>query len=303
LVYSWIAEPLQQLAAWIAVHVLSVTGVQAFSSGTKIVMLNKDLQPRTLNVAEACAGMRSLMTFISVGSAIAFLSSRILWEKLVIAFSAVPIAIFCNMARISVQGLLDHYVSTEWSESFAHQFVGMMMLLPAFFMILGVGYLLDKMFIEVADDDRAPLVPRKVEAVAPRKVIDNTGSAMQPVTARIIAPAAIPVPVAKAVATVVPADTKPVPPVKVISAPVAAAPPRAPRSMPAAPRSKGVTVADGMSSPRAGSGAAPMRMPPPPPGSVLRRPPPIAPRIIEDPVPPKPVGPKADDRNSQEAGK
>jgi exosortase len=173
LVYSWVAEPLSQLAAQVAVHVLQLTGVESLCSGTKIIIANADpTQPaRILNVAEACAGMRSLMTFIAVAGAVAFLSSRPLWQKVIVVASAIPIAILCNVMRISGQGLLDHYVSTEWSESFAHQFVGMIMLLPAFFLILFVGYLLDKMFIEEAEEGEVggPIISRPVSAIATRQ--------------------------------------------------------------------------------------------------------------------------------------
>ena len=72
LIYSRVAEPLQGLAARVAVHVLRFTGVQAMSSGTKILM-EHGAGVRELNVAEACAGMRSLMTFVSVAAAVAFL--------------------------------------------------------------------------------------------------------------------------------------------------------------------------------------------------------------------------------------
>src|SRR2546423_5361005 len=71
LVYSWVAGPLQQLAANVAVTMLRLFGVLSFSSGTKIFISGKH-ELRTLNVAEACAGMRSLMTFISVAAAVAF---------------------------------------------------------------------------------------------------------------------------------------------------------------------------------------------------------------------------------------
>jgi exosortase len=155
LVYSWVATPLQQLAANVAVGVLSATGVTSFASGTKIIMHGYGGAVRTLNVAEACAGLRSLMTFISVGASIAFLSSRPLWQKIGITVSAIPIAIFCNVMRVSGQGLLDHYVSQELSESFAHQFVGMVMLIPAFFMILGVGWVLDQVFVDEVDESEA----------------------------------------------------------------------------------------------------------------------------------------------------
>lgn len=150
-VYSWVAGPLQKLAAEVAVGVLNLTGVLADREGTKIA-IGFGPDGRVLNVAEACAGLRSLMTFISVAAAMAFLSSRPLWQKLVITFSAVPIAIFCNVMRVAGQGLLDTYVSRELSENFAHQFVGVIMLIPAFFLILLVGWLLDRIFIEELSD-------------------------------------------------------------------------------------------------------------------------------------------------------
>jgi exosortase len=161
LVYSWIAGPLQVIAAQVAVFTLQLTGVDAVVNGTKI-HIGSGIAEHTLNVAEACAGLRSLMTFISVAAAIAFLSARPLWQKLVLTASAVPIAVLCNVMRVSVQGLVDHYWSREMSEGFAHQFVGMAMLVPAFFLILGVGWLLDKIFVEevAAEPSETPRVRR-----------------------------------------------------------------------------------------------------------------------------------------------
>jgi exosortase len=154
LIYSKMAMPLQNIAAEVAVFTLQLSGVDALRAGTKIIMGNALTgQPvRTLNVAEACAGLRSLMTFISVAAAVAFLSSRPLWQKIILTVSAVPIAIFCNVMRVSGQGLLDHYVSKEISEGFAHQFVGLAMLIPAFFLILLVGWMLDRIFIEEVEE-------------------------------------------------------------------------------------------------------------------------------------------------------
>jgi exosortase len=152
LLYSKVAMPLQVLAAKVAVFTLNLTGVDAVQNGTKIFMPRTGMPDRSLNVAEACAGMRSLMTFVSVGAAIAFLSNRPLWQKLIIVFSAVPIAIFCNVMRVSGQGLLDHYFSEQLSEGFAHAFVGLIMLLPALFLILGVCWVLDQLFVEEAEE-------------------------------------------------------------------------------------------------------------------------------------------------------
>jgi exosortase len=153
LVYSKVAIPLQNLAASVAVGALNLFGAEAAQGGTKIVIYHAVPPHRVLNVAEACAGMRSLMTFISVAATLAFLSNRALWQKIILTASAVPIAIFCNVTRVAGQGLLDRYVSEQLSQSFAHQFVGWVMLVPAFFLIIGVGWVLDQIFIEEVEDD------------------------------------------------------------------------------------------------------------------------------------------------------
>jgi exosortase len=148
--YSILATPLQRLAAIVAVKVMAFTGVPAGNAGTKIFIGGITGDVRTLNVAEACAGLRSLMTFVSLAAALAFLSVRPLWQKILITLSAIPIAVACNVMRVSGQGLLDHYVSTAWSEGFAHQVAGLVMLLPAFLLVLLVFWLLDHIFVEEA---------------------------------------------------------------------------------------------------------------------------------------------------------
>lgn len=156
LVYTKIAIPLQYLAAKVAVIVLNLAQVDSLVEGTRIVIEKSGGESRVLNVAEACAGMRSLMTFITLAAAMAFLSfSRPLWQKLVIVASAVPIAILCNVIRVSGVGLLDVYVTEEASAGFSHQFAGMIMLIPALIMLLGVGWVLDQLVIEEVEEDPA----------------------------------------------------------------------------------------------------------------------------------------------------
>ncbi len=162
LVYSQVALPLQKIAAMSSVAMMNLIGVEASHGGSKIFIAQYDpgtgrqLADRALNVAEACAGLVSLMTFISISAAVAFLSSRALWQKLVITASAVPIAIFCNVLRVAGVGLLDKYAGRDWSEGFAHQFAGMVLLLPAFFLIMLVCWIVDQMVIEEADDPTTP---------------------------------------------------------------------------------------------------------------------------------------------------
>ena len=195
LFYSKVALPLQMLAAKVAVKALQFADVTAGNDGSKIILATKDGTPRVLNVAEACAGMRSLMTFVSLGAAIAFLSNRPLWQKVIIAGSAVPIAIFCNIMRVTGQGYIDYLGYHDFATGFAHAFFGMVMLIPAFFMILLVAWVLDHLFIEEADDpaERAAAKERADALLRAKQAKANAKAAAAPAAPAVAATAAGPV--------------------------------------------------------------------------------------------------------------
>jgi exosortase len=297
LMYSRIAGPLQQLAANVAVRTLELTGVEASANGTKILISGNGGAIRTLNVAEACAGLRSLMTFISVGAAVAFLSHRPLWEKILITVSAIPIAIFCNVMRVSGQGLLDHYVSQQLSENFAHQFVGMIMLIPAFLLILLIGWLLDRIFVEEADQRReAPRMIRRAVAVAPVMVAPRPASVLRstapPRTTRAVN--TMPTPMAAAAPAIrsAPAKSKsaqssPVSPAAAKGNPAPATPPRP--AQPMSPLRAAIGRPIGPNRPAGNNGGPAARpgavVPPPPAGSPLRN------RAAEGPRSSSPIKP------------
>jgi exosortase len=145
LFYSRVAMPLQTIAAYVGVVVMQICGVDAEYQGTVMYIYTPgNAAPRPLNVAEACAGIKSLMTFVTLAAALAFLSNRPLWQKLFVTACAV---------RVAGQGLLDRYVSQEWSSGFAHGFAGVVFLIPGFLIIMGMFWLLDKLFIEEVVDD------------------------------------------------------------------------------------------------------------------------------------------------------
>jgi exosortase len=283
LMYSRIASPLQQLAAHVAVNTLQLTGVEASAGGTKIFIVGYGGTIRTLNVAEACAGLRSLMTFISVGAAVAFLSNRALWQKIGITLSAIPIAIFCNVMRVSGQGLLDHYVSQQLSENFAHQFVGMIMLIPAFLLILLVGWLLDQIFVQEADHrKRLPKMIRRATVVEPVRTLPRPGLAVGRAAAVIAGAGRTPA-VAGGPAMVAPSAIPRKAPTKISTPSVAA-----PRAV--APK----TPVPKASAPKPANGAAPRTPSPTPPPSIrLATGPRRVPSGAVPPAPPRPVKPPA----------
>ena len=92
-----LAAPLQEMGAVGSAYLLQTVGVPALVEGTSI-----SLENATLNVAFACSGLQMVISFGAVCTAIAMIS-RYPWPgKLAIAISAIPVAIACNILRITL---------------------------------------------------------------------------------------------------------------------------------------------------------------------------------------------------------
>lgn len=144
-VHDALTQPLQNLAATASVRVLQLTGMNVDQAGNTIHILAASGAERALNVAEACSGMRSLITFVAIGLAFAFLSARPTWQRALIGLAAVPIAIACNVFRIVGEALLDQHVGPGLSEGFAHSAIGLVLLAPGFALFILLGRMLDRL--------------------------------------------------------------------------------------------------------------------------------------------------------------
>lgn len=99
-----------------------------------------------LNVAEACSGLRMLMTFIALGVAVAYLAERPWWARIIMVLLTVPIAIFVNVVRVTALGLIYPYNKDLATGDF-HLFIGMLMLVPALGLFLLVGWVLNQIIV------------------------------------------------------------------------------------------------------------------------------------------------------------
>jgi exosortase len=121
IVYNRIALPLQFLASSFATTLLDLTGVPVLREGNII-----RLPTITLEVAEACSGMRSLMALITISLVYACLFEKRTWRRAALVLSAIPIAVVTNGLRILGSGLLGQYWSPEKAEGFFHEFSGLL---------------------------------------------------------------------------------------------------------------------------------------------------------------------------------
>lgn len=129
-IYVTLTQPLRAWAATVAAALLDVVPqVETSVRGVVIdVLVNGQPIEPALNVAEACSGMRLLMAFVALGVALAYLQVRPWGQRLVLLTSSVPIAIFCNIVRVTVTGFLYALVDRRYTQGLYHDLLGLAML-------------------------------------------------------------------------------------------------------------------------------------------------------------------------------
>ncbi len=148
-----VAWQLQQIAARSAAVILNLIGIDAQIHGTTIELYHGLNRLEALNVAEACSGLRMLMTFIALGVAVAYLWERPWWARLTLVLMTVPIAIAVNIGRVTTMGILS-LVAPGYNRGDFHVFVGMLMLIPAFILFVALGWVLNKILIPVEEEKK-----------------------------------------------------------------------------------------------------------------------------------------------------
>ena len=122
--YSKIASPLQLLASRVASTVMNATGVPVLCEGNRMT-LPGGLQ---MFVAEACSGMRQLTGFLALTTAVAYLTTRPVWYRVIIVISALPIALSANIARVMLTGYIMHFVNPQFALGTYHTLEGLLMM-------------------------------------------------------------------------------------------------------------------------------------------------------------------------------
>jgi exosortase len=132
--YRSITIPMRQFAAQIAAVLLNlVPDLEATVNGVVIDVVYKGVQMEPgLDVAEACSGMRLLMAFLALGVAMAYLHDRPIWQRIVLLASTIPIAVLCNIVRVTVTGFIYILWDPGYAQGIYHDMLGMAMLPLAF---------------------------------------------------------------------------------------------------------------------------------------------------------------------------
>jgi exosortase len=159
IVFNKIAFPLQLFASRCAVWAMRLFDIPVLREGNVIELYPLgSTTTKRLEVVEACSGIRSLMTLVTLAVVFAYFTSpsdedgrggprlaryRVL-RAVLIVLGAVPIAVITNAARVSGTGVLARFYGTQVADGFFHEFSGWVIYIVAFLLLFALGWLIDR---------------------------------------------------------------------------------------------------------------------------------------------------------------
>lgn len=133
IIFNQVAFPLQLLASRFGEMSLTACQVPVLREGNVINLANTSLE-----VAEACSGIRSLISLLTLGIVYGYFTDSRLWVRLALAIGTVPIAIAANGIRVAGTGIAAHYYGAEAAQGFFHSFSGWIIFIAAFIMMFAL---------------------------------------------------------------------------------------------------------------------------------------------------------------------
>jgi exosortase len=133
IIFNQIAFPLQLLASQFGESAMGLASVPVLREGNVLILANT-----TLEVAEACSGIRSLVSLLTLAIVLGYFSDPRGWVRTLVALSSVPVAIVTNGFRVAGTGIAAHQFGPAAAEGFFHEFSGWMVFVAAFMLMLAV---------------------------------------------------------------------------------------------------------------------------------------------------------------------
>ena len=133
IVFNQIAFPLQLLASQFGEWALQLLSIPVLREGNVIILANTRLE-----VAEACSGIRSLISLLTLGIVLGYFTDPRTSVRWLIALATVPVAIAANGVRVAGTGVAAHYVGAEAATGFLHTFSGWLMFILASALLIAI---------------------------------------------------------------------------------------------------------------------------------------------------------------------
>ncbi|MEZ5306345.1 MAG: EpsI family protein [Pyrinomonadaceae bacterium] len=162
IIFNKIAFPLQIYASQFAVWGIRIFGIPTVRKGNVIEILPEgSVQAIALEVVEACSGIRSLMTLVTLalvlafftrtvefqtpGNWFSFLKNRDVWRGAILMLLSLPIAVLTNGARVTSTGIMTYRYGSKALEGFVHELSGWLVYVFALLLLMAANVVLMKL--------------------------------------------------------------------------------------------------------------------------------------------------------------
>ncbi len=134
LIYNEIVFPLQFIASRFATSTLEMLNLfPIMREGNVLILPNMSLE-----VVEACSGIRSLMSLLALAAGYGYLAERSTAVRWLLFLAMVPLAIISNGTRVMITALMANYIGPRAAEGFMHEFSGWVIFVVATVLFLGL---------------------------------------------------------------------------------------------------------------------------------------------------------------------